>query len=322
MGSCTTCVLDESNSMNRHRLWLYTVLFAGVLIASTASILIRYAQGAGMSSLSIAAGRLGLAALILTPLALSRSSNEIRRLARRDVLFGMGAGVFLALHFASWISSLEYTSVASSAALVSTNPLWVGLASFFLFRERLHWTTLVGIALTLVGTIVISISDSTNTTQSNPLLGNTLALIGAVTASGYLLIGRNLRQRLSVLAYIWLVYTSAAVVLVVWAIVSGQQFFGFEPYAYLIVLGLAVGPQLLGHTAFNYALSGLSATYVAVAILGEPIGSSLLAFILFRETVALLQLVGIILLLTGIAVASIAEQQSTGEKHPVQQSAD
>jgi drug/metabolite transporter (DMT)-like permease len=308
--------------MNRHRLWLYTVLFAGVLIASTASILIRYAQGAGMSSLCIAAGRLGLAALILTPLALSRSSNEIRRLARRDVLFGMGAGVFLALHFASWISSLEYTSVASSAALVSTNPLWVGLASFFLFRERLHWTTLVGIALTLVGTIVISISDSTNTTQSNPLLGNTLALIGAVTASGYLLIGRNLRQRLSVLAYIWLVYTSAAVVLVVWAIVSGQRFFGFEPYVYLIVLGLAVGPQLLGHTAFNYALSGLSATYVAVAILGEPIGSSLLAFILFRETVALLQLVGIILLLTGIAVASIAEQQSTGEKHPVQQSAD
>ncbi len=308
--------------MNRHRLWLYTVLFAGVLIASTASILIRYAQGTGMSSLSIAAGRLGLAALILTPLALSRSSNEIRRLARRDVLFGMGAGVFLALHFASWISSLEYTSVASSAALVSTNPLWVGLASFFLFRERLHWTTLVGIALTLVGTIVISISDSTNTTQSNPLLGNTLALIGAVTASGYLLIGRNLRQRLSVLAYIWLVYTSAAVVLVVWAIVSGQRFFGFEPCVYLFVLGLAVGPQLLGHTAFNYALSGLSATYVAVAILGEPIGSSLLAFILFRETVALLQLVGIILLLTGIAVASIAEQQPTGEKHPVQQSAD
>lgn len=296
--------------MNRHRLWLYTVLFAGVLIASTASIMIRYAQGAGMSSLSIAAGRLGLAALILTPLALSRAGHEIRQLRRRDVLFGMGAGVFLAIHFASWISSLEYTSVASSAALVSTNPLWVGLASLFFFRERLHWTTLLGIALTLIGTIAISVSDSTNPVQSNPLLGNALALIGAMTASAYLLIGRDLRRRLSVLAYIWLVYTSAAVVLIVWAIVTGQQFFGFSPITYLFILGLAVGPQLLGHTAFNYALSSLSATYVAVAILGEPIGSTLLAFFLFGETLALLQFGGIVLLLSGIAIASIAEQRA------------
>ncbi|MFN3373957.1 MAG: DMT family transporter [Chloroflexus sp.] len=297
--------------MSRNRLWLYTVLFAGVLIASTASIMIRYAQGAGMPSLSIAAGRLGLAALILTPLALSRASGEIRRLRRRDVLFGMGAGAFLAVHFASWISSLEYTSVASSAALVSTNPLWVGIASLFFFRERLHWTTLLGIALTLIGTIAIGVSDSTNPTQSNPLLGNTLALIGAATASSYLLIGRDLRRRLSVLAYIWLVYTSAAVVLVIWAIVTGQQFFGFPPYVYLFILGLAIGPQLLGHTAFNYALSSLSATYVAVAILGEPIGSTLFAFILFGETLAPLQFGGIVLLLGGIAIASIAEQRAS-----------
>lgn len=296
--------------MNRHRLWLYTVLFAGVMIASTASIMIRYAQDAGMSSLSIAAGRLGLAALILTPLALSRAGSELRHLRQRDVLFGMGAGGFLAVHFASWISSLEYTSVASSAALVSTNPLWVGIASLFLFRERLHWATLLGIALTLIGTIAISVSDSANPTQSNPLLGNTLALIGAATASAYLLIGRDLRRRLSVLAYIWLVYTSAAVVLAVWAIATGQQFFGFPPYVYLFILGLAIGPQLLGHTAFNYALSSLSATYVAVAILGEPIGSTVLAFALFGETLAPLQFGGIVLLLSGIAIASLAEQRA------------
>ncbi len=296
--------------MNRHRLWLYTVLFTGVMIASTASIMIRYAQGSGMSSLSIAAGRLGLAALILTPLALSRAGDEIRRLRQRDILFGMGSGVFLAIHFASWISSLEYTSVASSAALVSTNPLWVGLASLVFFHERLHWTTLLGIALTLIGTITIGISDSTNPTQSNPLLGNTLALLGAATASAYLLIGRDLRRRLSVLAYIWLVYTSAAVVLVIWALATKQQFFGFPPYVYLFVLGLAVGPQLLGHTAFNYALSSLSATYVAVAILGEPIGSTLLAFVFFGETLAPLQFGGIVLLLCGIAIASIAEQRA------------
>lgn len=313
----------------------YLVLFAGVLIASTAAIMVRFAQDAGVPSLAIAAGRLTLAALLLTPLAWMRAGAELRALSRRDLGLAVASGALLAVHFASWISSLAFTSVASSAALVATNPLWVGLASLLLFRERLSPLTLAGIGATLLGTLLIILTDMVGpnlgalfallvagdraglqallaaaadaSAQPNPTLGNLLALVGAATVSGYLLIGRNLRRRLSVLAYIYVVYSSAALILLAWTLLAGVPWLGFSPYAYLLILALALGPQLLGHTAFNYALSALSATFVALAILGEPIGSALLALALFNEGFAPLQLVGFVLLLLGIYVASRAE---------------
>ena len=300
--------------MQRRSFWPYAVLFVGVLIASTASIFIRFAQSEGVASLAIAAWRLAIAAVLLAPLAWLRVAPEIRALSRRQLGLGIASGAFLAVHFASWISSLEYTSVASSAALVATNPLWVGLISLVVFRERLAIGAWFGIGLTLLGTAFIAFSDSNRETSnelfSNPMLGNGLALIGAATVSGYLLIGRSLRRQLSTLAYIWLVYTTAAVVLVVWALLAGVAMFGFSPVAYLFLLALALGPQLLGHTAFNYALSRLSATFIAVSILGEPIGSALLAWQFFGEQFAPLQLIGFVLLLSGIVVASLGERKT------------
>lgn len=301
--------------MKRSAALPYLVLFAGVLIVSTSSIMVRYAQAAGTPSLSIAAWRLALAALILTPLAWARVGPELRALPRRDLGLAVGSGAFLAVHFASWISSLAYTSVASSVALVSTNPLWVGLASLLIFRERLGWRTLAGIAATLGGTILIGLADIAST-QPNPALGNALALVGAATVSGYLLIGRDLRRRLSVLAYIYVVYSTAAAILVLWALLAGAPLFGFPPYVYLLLTGLAVGPQLLGHTSFNYALSTLSATFIAVAILGEPVGSALLAFAIFGERFAPLQLAGFVLLMLGILVASAEEARPRRERTP------
>lgn len=294
--------------MTRRSILPYLVLFAGVLIVSTAAILIRLSQAHGMSSLVIAAGRLGLAALLLTPIAWLRAGNELRQVHRRDALLAGGSGVFLAIHFATWISSLEYTSVASSVALVSTNPLWVGLASWLIYRERLTWAIATGIGLTITGSILIALSDSVVSQHSNPLLGNTLALVGALTVTGYFLIGRDVRRRLSLLAYIWLVYTAAALVLLILVLLSGHAVLGYPPIVYLMVLGLAIGPQLLGHTAFNWALRYLSATFIAVAILGEPVGSAVLAMIYFGERFAPLQLAGFILLLIGIYVAAIHER--------------
>lgn len=297
--------------MPRRQILPYIVLLAGVMIVSTASILIRFAQGEGVSSLAIATGRLCFAALILTPIAWFRVGVELRTLNRRDMLLAFAAGLFLAVHFAAWISSLAYTSVASSAALVTTNPLWVGLASLVIFRERLAWPTLVGIALSLGGGILIGMSDSSGEALqrfTNPLLGNGLAIVGALMASGYLLIGRNLRRRLSLLAYIWLVYTTAALVLLVWAWLTQQQLLGYAPSAYGILLGLAIGPQLLGHGAFNWAIRYLSATFIAVSLLGEPIGSALMALVIFNERFAPLQLAGFALLLLGIYLTAVNER--------------
>lgn len=301
--------------MAQTRVYPYLVLLCGVLIVSSASIMIRFAQNAGIPSLEVAAGRLGLAALILLPIVFTRARADIGKLTRRDLMLGMASGSFLALHFATWISSLEYTSVASSVALVATNPLWVGLASVLLFRERLGTLLWVGIGLTIVGSALIGISDSAGPAPANALLGNGLALLGAITGSGYFLIGRELRRHMHLLPYIWLSYTTAAVVLLVMALLGalasgrGLPLLGYPPEAYLLLLGLAIGPQLLGHTSFNWALRYLSATFITIAILGEPIGSAVLALLIFGEQFASLQLAGFVVVLIGITIASQAEQR-------------
>ena len=294
----------------------YAVLAAGVLVVSTASILIRLAQSAEVPSLTIAAARLGIASLLLLPIGLLRSRSELSSLSRRDVALALISGAFLAVHFWSWISSLEYTSVASSTALVTTNPLWVGLASVVLFQERLRSVTLVGIGLTFAGTGLIFAADGHAVIGEHPnaLLGNCLALVGAVCASGYLLIGRALRGRVSLLTYIWLAYSSAAVLLAVAVLASGTRVLGFTPSAYLLLLLLAVGPQLLGHTSFNWSLRHLSATFVALSILGEPVGSALLALTIFGERLAPLQLAGFLVVLVGIFAASLGERTTADSR--------
>jgi drug/metabolite transporter (DMT)-like permease len=261
----------------------------------------------------IAVGRMGFAALILAPLVFMRARPELRGLRRRDMLLGIGSGACLALHFSMWIKSLEYTSVASSSALVATNPRWIALASLLLFRQRPALLTWLGVLITVGGSALIALSDSDGSGGSLALLGDGLALLGALAGSGYFLVGSRLQRRLTTLAYIWLVYTIAAVILVLIALGSGAwRFDQIAPsnasVAYLLLLGLAIGPQLLGHTAFNWSMRHLSATFVAIAILGEPIGAALLALVLFKQTFQPIQLVGFVVLLVGIAVAARGER--------------
>ena len=295
----------------------FVILGAAVVIVSSAAIMIRFAQSEGVPSLSIAALRMGLAALILTPIAWGRNAAEIRAFSRRDIFLCIAAGVFLAAHFAAWISSLALTSVASSVALVTTNPIWIALASWFFLRERPGTGLALGIACALGGSALIFLSDSQSATladaatPSAALIGNLLALLGAVTVCGYLLIGRSLRSRLSLLPYIWLAYTSAALVLLLLALATGNPLTGFSGFAWLMLAGLALGPQLLGHSAVNWALKYVSASFIAVVILGEPIASALLAWFFFGEGFAALQLAGFALLLIGIYLAAKNEKAAT-----------
>jgi drug/metabolite transporter (DMT)-like permease len=296
--------------------WLASlVLGIAVLIVSSAAIFIRFAQADGVSSMAIAAWRLSIAALVLTPVALLRHRNEITLMPVRTWALGALSGLFLAMHFAAWISSLAYTSIASSLALVSTNPVWIALASWLLFRERLAWSLLIGIAAAVGGSVLIFASDvdgssASGITGSNPLLGNALAVFGSLTVCGYLLIGRRLRTTVSLLPYIWLVYTSAAVFLMASSFAAGVLLDGFSPVGWACLLALALGPQLLGHSAFNWALGHVSATFIAIVILGEPIGSALLAWLIFGERFAPMQFAGFALLLAGIYLASRGERAS------------
>ena len=291
--------------------WLpFVVLGIGLLAISFGAVLARLAQGAGLPSLAIAALRLGLAALIISPFALWQSRRALLAISRRQLLLTVGAGFFLALHFASWISSLEYTSVASSTALVTTNLLWIAIASFVLSGEKPGRLMAAGMLISITGSLLIFWSDSrTGAPGSNPLLGNCLAIFGSWCFSAYLLLGRRLRADLPLPAYVWLAYGAAALILVLACGVAAVPLTAYGASAYLFALGLALGPQLLGHTAYNWSLKHVSPTFVAVVTLGEPVGSALLAWLFFGESFAPLQGAGFVLLLGGIYLAARGEGQ-------------
>jgi drug/metabolite transporter (DMT)-like permease len=292
------------------------VLFFGILIVSTSSIFIRYAQQEA-ASIVIAAYRLAIASLILLPIALRTSKQELFQLKRSQVGLIVLSGIFLSFHFATWITSLEYTTVASSVVLVSTTPLWVALLSPIFLHERPTIWVVIGMVVALIGGLLVGLSEACSLAggglvcpsaaglvEESNFTGNLLALAGAMTGAAYLLVGRWLRPTLSLIVYITTVYGVAAIALVTMALLSGEPMSGFSAGVYLAFLALAIGPQLLGHTSFNYGLRYLSAAYVSVALLGEPIGSTILALLILKEVPTTLEVVGGIIILVGIYLAS------------------
>lgn len=275
-------------------------LLVGVLAASTASPLIRLAQ-AEVNSLAIAAWRLTLASAVLAPIALIARREELSRLAGKDWLLMVASGLMLAIHFATWISSLAYTTVAASVALVSTSPLFVGLGSFLLLRERPTRALMIGMAIAIVGSVVIGLEDWGK--GSHRLTGDLLALAGALSVAGYFLIGRRLRSRLSLVAYVFPVYATAALALMVTAAASRIPLSEYRAVNWLWLMLLALGPQIVGHSSLNWALRHLPATYVTLAVLGEPIGSSILAWLILGEVPGVITVLGGALVLTGIVIA-------------------
>jgi drug/metabolite transporter (DMT)-like permease len=295
-------------------------LFGGILAVSTASIFIRYAQ-VQAPSLVIAAFRLAIASVILAPIALTRNRDELKNLGNRDLLLGLLSGFFLALHFATWITSLEYTTVASSVVIVTTTPLWVALLSPLVLKENITRPVIIGMILALIGGSIVGLSDScswnnwlvcpplSEFVRGQAFLGDFLALAGAWMAAGYLLIGRRLRAKISLIPYIFVVYGMAAIVLIVIMLLAGQSPFGYTPLIYIWMILLALIPQLLGHSTFNWALKYLPASFVSVTLLGEPIGSTILALVILKETPSALELFGGLLILAGIFVASRTKNQ-------------
>lgn len=291
-------------------------ILIGILAVSTSSILIRFAQQEA-NSLVIAAYRLGLATLVLTPFVIWKHGSEIKSLKRRDWGLATLSAAFLTLHFITWVSSLEYTTVASSVVLVQTTPLWVALAAPLVLREPVTKAVIVGLAVALAGSVIVGLSDScaqsagglscpplAEFVRGEAFIGDLLALGGALGGAGYLLVGRDLRQRTSLVAYIYLVYGITAVALIIIALASGQQMAGYSAATYGWFVLLALVPQLLGHSTFNWALRYLPAAFVSLTLLGEPIGSTILAYFLLGETPTLLKLFGAILILAGIYTAS------------------
>lgn len=278
---------------------------------SLAAIFIKLAQAQNLPSLLIAAARLVIASVILTPITLRRHMNDIRGLNRREITLALLAGLFLALHFAAWILSFEYTTVLVSVVLVTTSPLWIAIAEVALLRAHFGRLLIVGLLVGMAGSIIVAIPPDGSLNLGNaPLIGSGLALVGGITVAAYLLIGRNLRARLPLLPYIWLVYTFAALILLILVGLSGIAIGGYTAEGYVWLLALGLIPQLLGHSSFNYALRYFSATYTSIAIELEPVLSAIIAYFVFNEIPNSLQVLGSIIILAGVTVASLEQARS------------
>ncbi len=297
-----------------------TILCIGVFAISTAAIFIRLAietaqiKGIGFS-LFIAASRLTLASLVLIP---TIPFLEQKTIPKKGFYYATAAGICLALHFATWITSLSFTSIAASTTLVTTNPIWVALFSWLWYQVKPHKLTIIGIGIALLGSLIIVGGDTGETEVStNPLLGNFLALIGAWMASLYLLLAREAQnESFSTGSYVTIVYSTAAVVLLPLPLLFGISYFGYPSDVYLYILLMAILSQVVGHTSLNWAVRWLSPTLVTLAILLEPIGSSLMGFAIFGEIPHNLVLLGAGVVLMGVALAIFGVTEEEQKNYP------
>lgn len=279
---------------------VYLVLFFSVLCMSTSSIIIRFCAA---PALIISLYRCIFTAGIAAGLG-STSPAGIRELSRRDLLLILASGVFLALHLGFWITSLSYTSISSSVLFTNLQVIFVLVLSALLLQERVNRWVSGGILTALLGSILIVRGDL----QSGRLLGDMLALASGLFVACYFLIGRKVRVRVDVWTYTALAAGTAAVVLLIGCWTGGLALTGYSRLDWFLFLLQAAGPGIVGHASLNWALKYLKAPVVSVTILGESVGASLLAWLIFQEALAWYQMVGGFFILSGIYVAATREK--------------
>lgn len=297
-----------------HRFLIPLALTVGVVAVSTAAPVIKLCEDA--APVFIAAARLGIATCVLAPVAAGIRGRKLFSVPRAYAGHILLSGLFLAAHFFFWITSLKHTSVMSSVVIVTMNPIFVGAASYVLFKERIGRRFLPAICLATAGAALIATSDFRQPQGPDSVYGDFMALCGAIMASCYFLVGRSLRPKMDTLSYVVPVYGVAAVVLIAFALGSGHRFTGYSQGTYVYVIFLALVPQLLGHSIFNWALRHVTATTLTVFLLGEPIGAALLAYGLLDESVRGLQVFGCALVLVGIVIAARSQLPRTPSTGP------
>jgi drug/metabolite transporter (DMT)-like permease len=285
-------------------------LAVAVLAVSTSAILVRWS---GAPSVVKAFYRVLFTTLVLAPLAATRHGTALDSLGRRDALAAGAAGVALAIHFAAWFQSVVWTSVAASVTLVQAQPLFVAVGAAALLDERLTGRKLAAIGVALAGMVAMSAGEflSGGAVGPRPLAGNALAVVGAVAMAGYVLAGRSLRSRIALIPYVTVVYAVCALVLLAIVLARGLPLWGYAPREWALFLAMAVGPGVFGHTVINWALEHVESSVVSTTLLGEPVGSTLLALVLLAEVPGPWTLAGGAVVLAGIVATTRARQDDT-----------
>lgn len=273
-------------------------LSVAILAVSTSAPLVHWAKPA--PALTVAASRICLAALLLA-IASGRDLRVLRALTRRQLAAIAGAGTLLAAHFAVWITSLYLTSTAASVALVATQPVFAAIIAWFALGDRVRRREIFGIVIAAVGCALLAGGDL----GGDALLGDGLALLGALTAAAYLVVGRGVRESLPLFPYLAAVNAVAGALLLVTAVIAGVDFAGFPADTYVAIALCALVPSLIGHTLLNYCVRRVPVHLVSLGILGEPIGAALLALAFFDEVPPATAVIGGAVILAGIAVGFV-----------------
>jgi drug/metabolite transporter (DMT)-like permease len=274
----------------------FIIIAFAVAVVSFAAILIRLCT---VPTAVIAAWRLSFASIILLPLYAARKGW--RQVSGGQWWLCALSGLFLSVHFLLWIESLRLTTVASSVVLVTTSPIFAAIFAWVVLKEGLRKRTIVAIVFCLVGGVIIGRGDIH--LGRGQLAGDLYALGGAAAFGAYFVTGRSVRRTVTFLPYVFAAYASAALMLLAWALLTRQHLYGFAPINYLWLVLLALGPQVFGHSSLNWALGYLPAPKVAISILGEPVGSALLAWLIFGEVPGLALFLGGALILYGVYLA-------------------
>ncbi|MFJ6264329.1 DMT family transporter [Lysinibacillus xylanilyticus] len=290
--------------MEKPKIHPYIPIFIGVISVSLSAIFVKLANAeAGV----IAFYRMLFSVLIMAPLFFWKYTNEIKELRIRDWLFSSVAGIFLAFHFILWFESLNYTSVASSTVLVTLQPLFAFVGTYFFFKENITLKTIFAGVIAIVGSILISWGDFK--LSGTAFYGDMLALVACVLVTAYFLFGQDVRKRLSLVTYTMVVYAVSTITLFIYVLIKGESFGPYPTMDWIWFVLLAIVPNLLGHTLFNWSIKYVSTNVVSIAILFEPIGAAILALLIFKEYLIATQIIGGFIVIVGILLFVFDEKK-------------
>ncbi|MEF8874004.1 MAG: DMT family transporter [Candidatus Thermoplasmatota archaeon] len=289
---------DLFGSQDRIRSTARIVIPLGIISVSFAAIFIRLSDS---HPIAVAFYRMFFSAALLL-IFMPPYIGSLKKVSKREWITLITTGLLLAVHFASWIASLDYTSVASSAILVSTHPLLVAWISSWYLKERTSLKAYAGIGIALVGVAVMTFSNYRMSGRA--FFGDLLAIIGMFALAGYILRGRKIRQNMSVIPYAFVVYLFSSIFLALFSIPFSTTFAIYPGREYLLFFALALIPTVAGHTLFNWGLKHVKARIISVSFLGEPMGASILAFLILKEVPPRLTIFGGMIALTGIYVCT------------------
>lgn len=281
--------------MERPAIHPYIPIIIGVISVALSAIFVKLTTAeAGV----VAFYRMFFSVLLMLPIFLLKYRWEVSMFKRRDWVYSLIAGIFLAFHFIFWFESLNYTSVASSTVLVTLQPIFAFAGTYFFFKEKVSIKAILSAVVAISGSVIISWGDFK--VSGSALYGDILALIGCAFITAYLLFGQDVRKRISLITYTFIVYSISTLTLFLYVVIKGESL-GPHPSAdWFWFIMLALIPNLLGHTLFNWAVKWVSTNVISIAILLEPVGASILAYYVFHETLSASQITGGIIVLMGI----------------------